>query len=319
MEFAVALILGLIACVLINKPDKKETPLQKAERENHENHPVDYEWEYFLVWGIYAYYAKEGSAKRPHAYQDAIRHARLEMLNRGYRTTNSLHYKFQNITPQVESQLNDMRHYTDPIPAGGVSYGPPEHMTSSTEHDWPFKNAPNELSRKSKDKTSKMLGPHKGYCAYQSYSPYEKQPRESVVWQYIQLFNRLAEWYYLVMFKDEYLSLKIDIRDALFNEENVPARYRLSEKDSDNAWENMLSEIQSVVLQGDKWDAEIHKYQRQAKQKADEERRKAEAPGEERRRKLLESTNSDVDVSAAHTPEWAKQQLKEKYNIDYEN
>ena len=103
------------------------------------------------------------------------------------------------------------------------------------------------------------------------------------------------------------------------NEENVPARYRLSEKDSDNAWENLLSEIQSVVLQGDKWDTEIHEYQRQAKAIADEERRKAEAPGEERRRRLLENATPDMPNGSEQTPDWARQQLKEKYNIDYEN
>lgn len=304
MAFAMAIILFVIGYALIHKQDPNMTPAEKAEIRNYESHSADYEREYLLVWGVYAYYAKQGPSVRHQPYQDAVRHARLEMMHRGRRTTATLWYDFKDITPDVESSLNFMWHYTSP---------PAFASERERVEKWPFKNAP------CANHADSFLGPHVSYWSSQRCENDKQRDDLRRMYHGGYLFNRLAEWYYLVMFKDEYLSLRLDIKDALMREDTIPQGYRLSEKIVDDEWDTLLSEIQSVVHWGDKWDAEIHEYQRQAKQKADEERRKAEAPGEERRRKLLESTNSDVDVSAAHTPEWAKQQLKEKYNIDYEN
>lgn len=318
MAFCMAIILFVIGYILIHKDDSNMTPAEKAEIRNYESHSADYEREYLLVWGVYAYYAKQGPSVRPQPYQDAVRHTRLEMMRRGYRTTATLWYDFKDITPQIENRLNFMGHYTDQIPSGKMGYGFPCHMTRATEQDWPFKNA------RGRDRVNSLLGPHKTYWGYQTTDRDKKNVCESDKYHSRYLFNRLAEWYYLVMFKDEYIARHLDIRDALMNEETIPEKYQLRERAVDSEWDALLSEIQGIVYWGDKWDAEIHEYQRQKAEQKEAERRATEEPGEERRRKLLEQgansspSQPSLPTPDEMTPEWAKQQLKEKYGIDYD-
>ena len=308
MAFCMAIILFVIGYVLIHQEDTAVTLEAREERKNLTSHLTNYHLEYLLVWGVYAYYAKQSRSMRPQPYRDAVRHARLEMMRRGYRTSSTLWYDFRDITPQIEDRLNFMGHYTAKI----------TNETIQKRVDaWPFKNAGGPGN------TNTLLGPHVYYWGDQGF---EHDPAIWGMTEYRKayLYNRLAEWYYLVMFKDQYLSLGLDINNALCREASFPKKYQLSESYIDKQWDALLSEIQGIVYWGDKWDAEIHAYQQQEAARKEAKRSAAEEPGEERRRKLLEQ-DANSSPSQTHlptldemTPEWAQQQLKEKYGINYD-
>ena len=308
MAFCMAIILFVIGYILIHKDDSNVTPEMRKERKNYSSHNADYHLEYLLVWGVYAYYAKQDPFVRPHPYQDAVRHARLQMMRLGCRTTSTLWYDFRDITPQIENRLNFMGHYTAKIP---------NETIQKRAEGWPFKNT------RGPGNVNTLLGPHVYYWGEQGF---EKEPQTWSQNEYRQAYqyNRLAEWYYLVMFRDEYLSLHLDINDVLSKESSFPPKYQIKESYIDEQWDALLSEIQGIVYWGDKWDAEIHEYQRQKAEQKEAERRAAEEPGEERRRKLLEQgansspSQPSLPTPDEMTPEWAKQQLKEKYGIDYD-
>lgn len=319
MAFCLAILFGLIGFVLINQDTSGTVTKEYKQKARAELiHGYNPFLEYYLVWGVYAYYAHQPKSARPNPYQDAIRHARIEVMRRGYLTTNGLYYRFDQITPEVWDQLNLMGHYTASVPDGSVRCGPPVHMTSSTEKDWPFKNT------RGAGNVNALLGPHKVYWARQTSSS-----SEVILYQERYMFNRLAEWFYLVMFKDEYLALNLDIHNVLLDESTIPKKYQRSISSIDRAWEELLSEIQGVVYWGDKWDEEIRGYQRlEAQHQAQVQRAKEEAeaasPAEQRRYGMLHGAGAyerdHAQQSAetmVETSEWARQQLKEKYDIDY--
>lgn len=305
MAFCMAIILFVIGYILIHKDDSNVTPEMRKDEKNYRGHRCRPGYEYLLVWGVYAYYANQSRAERPEPYQDAVRHARLEMLRLGYRTTNSLWYDFSNISPDVMKSINNMYHYT---------HAPSKPWWQTDADHWPFKNT------RGANGADALIGPHRSYWleaieSCQTSTPYE-------VAQDRYLFNRLAEWYYLVMFKNEYLSLNLDVENTLFDEQScIERQYRRSEDTIDREWEALLSEIQGIVYWGNAWDAEIRGYQRRAAQYEAEVHRQASEPGRQRRQRLLNGENSSEDrlpTIDEMTPEWAKQQLKEKYGIDYE-
>lgn len=293
MAFGIAIILLFLGWCMVRA---NEDPEEKAAREHQQmmlQHPCNAPKEYLLVYGIYAYYAQQNPPRRL-AYRDAIRHARIEMLRLGYSPTYGvITHNFPFLSVQDEVCLNNTRDYE-------FSKCTTERIRKGMEK-WAFPNAPHCFSWR--------------YWAMQNASNRNKR---SDYW-YDSLFNRLTEWYYLVMFRDEYLSSGADIREALIP--IVPGgtlwEPLYSEGEIDKAFADLLAEIQGIVACGDQWDAEIHAHQAQVAAQAQAEKQMREAPGEARRKRLLESgslSSSGVDSGSS---EWARQQLKEKYGIDY--
>lgn len=317
MAFCLMILFGLIGFVLINQDTSgADTRQMKRELREERRYPPNDPLQYLLAFGIYAYYAHQPRSVRPNPWEDASRHAMIEMIRRGYTPTRCIStHDYRLLTPKDIKNLNGGLPYEKcgdgPIPGKVRLLYSLKGKNTST---WPMSPAPTTFTwfAMISSMTHRYLDSYANFIYYGF------------------LYNRLVEWYYLVMFKDDYLRLGLDIHDVLLSEEEG---LRRGEKPSaasiDRAWEELLAEIQGVVYWGDKWDEEIRGYQRleaQRQEKAERAKEYADAtsPAEQRRYDMLHGTGAyerdHVQQSAAQmieTPEWARQQLKEKYNIDY--
>lgn len=307
MAFGIAIILLFLGwCMVKSKEDSPETEAAAAREKNAEEHPQFIPMEYLLIYGVYAYYAHQPKRSRPKPFEDAVRHARLEMMRRGCSPSSAAASwcPIEQVTPELEAKLNDPSRVLDSLNSGIYGHDPGP-LTELPYGKWPF-----------------QTGPFKsawidwvGYLNY-NHPSYRHQKPVKDKFYYSALFNRLAEWYYLVMFRDEFLASKANIRDALIDENSFGKQY-YSESEIDRAFNDLLAEIQGIVACGDQWDAEIHAHQAQVAAQAQAEKQMREAPGEARRKRLLESGSLTPTGLEAGSPEWARQQLKEKYGIDY--
>lgn len=317
MAFCLAILFGLIGFVLINQDTSgADTRQMKRELREERRYPPNDPLQYLLAFGIYAYYAHQSRSVRPNPWEDASRHAMIEMIRRGYSPTRSVStHDYRLLTPKDIKNLNGGLPYEKcgegPIPGKVRLLYSLKGKNTST---WPISPAPTTFTWFAM--ISNMT--HRHLDSYANFIYYGF------------LYNRLVEWYYLVMFKDDYLRLGLDIHDVLLSEEEG---LRRGEKPStasiDRAWEELLSEIQGVVYWGDKWDEEIRGYQRLETQRQEAAKRAKEyadatSPGEQRRYDMLHGAGAyerDHAQQSAdtmlETPEWARQQLKEKYDIDY--
>lgn len=318
MAFCLAILFGLIGFVLINQDTSgADTRRMKQELREERRYPPNDPLQYLLAFGIYAYYAHQPHSVRPNPWEDASRHAMIEMIRRGYRPTRCIStHDYRMLTPKDIKNLNGGLPYDEIDSTGGI---PSKirilyNLRGFDSAKWPKNPALNSTTwfKMEWDMVNRGFGSYANFIYYGF------------------LYNRLVEWYYLVMFKDDYLRLGLDIHDVLLSEEDG---LRWGEKPStasiDKAWEELLSEIQGVVYWGDKWDEEIRGYQRleaqhQAQAQRAKEEEEATSPAEQRRYDMLHGAGAyDRDHAQqsadamVETPEWARQQLKEKYGIDY--
>lgn len=364
MAFCMAIILFVIGYILIHTNEDPRKTQQRDIASEMSKHSPQLWKEFLLVYGVYAYYLKQGADARPHPLEDAVRHSRLEMLRTGHhcswettkevvttkmvrgqirsdRSTKTDHGWLYRTYPDLSQ--HDMELLSNPefywkIDEHGqicqayefYDTSPWAHPLVDTTFPW-VQGAPFHPVFKDENEKWRYYyqwpfpdGIYKSVWINKTISRLDSTQRTDMnLCLYCKLFNRAVEWYYLVMFKAEFLKSGADIHNALVDEHAFKKEY-FSESYIDEQWAVILSEIQGIVYWGDKWDAEIHAYQRQEAARQESERRAAEAPGEERRRKLLEQgANSfpaqpNLPTIDEMTPEWAKQQLKEKYGIDYD-
>lgn len=299
-------------------PEEIERAKQREDWNSRPYYPIK---EYLLVYIVYAHYARQENRQDP--FRDAILHTRLYELQQGWKCSGGewnatrgremTHLRKYVPIDQIDRdffcQITSpekfyLRGADKKESVGGwvgscyvlqdkVTRGEPFAWFREYAKDWPF---PGGLY--------KSLSCPTGANMEFRYEP--------------DVFNRITEWYYLVMFRDEFLASGADIRDALYPEEPHNAAV---ERQIEFTVQNLLSIGQDIVRNGDWWEQwtleQIAQREAQAVAKAEAERIAREAPGEERRRKLLYGDESENGVTSYYSPEWARQQLKEKYGIDY--
>lgn len=304
MAFCMAIILFVIGYILIHKDDSGMSKADQKKWSDLKKHPRNLPLEYLLFFGVYAYYAHQPRETRPHPAEDAARHMRLEMLRRGYLPSMMSWWKdYQELgqddlislsRPTDYRKLTDRKYPTD--------FQTLWKLNDGDDTNWPIIPGPTASSW-----MQSTRGSDAGILDFISYG---------------YLYNRLTEWYYLVMFKNEYQRLALNVEDVVLSEvRGVPRAQKMSLEQVDHKFKELMSEIQGIVYWGDHWDEEVRSFQRQRDQytrQCQQATDEAEEPARIRRQNLANSSSSPLPTIDEMTPEWAKQQLKEKYGIDYD-
>lgn len=305
MAFCMAIILFFFGYVLIHQDTSGMSKAEQKKWDDLKKHPRNLPLEYLLFFGVYAYYAHQPREIRPQPAVDASRHMKLEMLRRGYLPSGMSWWKdYQNLSQDDLVALSKPKNYrklgSEKYPAGFKTLW---KLNGGDDTRWPIVPGPTASSW-----LQSTQGSDAGVLDFISYG---------------YLYNRLTEWYYLVMFKDEYQRLGLNIEDVVLSEvRGVPRESKMSSDRVDQKFKELMSEIQGIVYWGDRWDEEVRGFQRRRdeyewqRQKAMDE---AEEPAKLRRQYLEGGIASFSTTPDEMTPEWAKQQLKEKYGIDYDS
>lgn len=307
MAFCMAIILFVIGYILIHKDDSGMSKADQKKWNELKKHPSNLPLEYLLFFGVYAYYAHQPRKTRPHPIEDAARHTAIEMVRRGYLPYRKAWWTdYQNLTEEDLTKMSCPRDYQDlathNLPTGLRTLW---KLTEGDNKSWPITPGPTATSWLRSTEGSDLGG-----TDFISYG---------------YLYNRLTEWYYLVMFKDEYQRLGLNIEDVVLSEvRRLSNSDKLSSDYVDKKFAELMSEIQGIVYWGDKWDEEIRGFQRQKENYQNQLKRaedEAEASAKQRRQALADGkspSQPSLPTPDEMTPEWAKQQLKEKYGIDYD-
>ena len=307
MAFCMAIILFVIGYILIHKDDSGMSKADQKKWNELKKHPRNLPLEYLLFFGVYAYYAHQPCETRPHPVEDASRHMRLEMLRRGYLPSMMSWWKdYQELGQDDLISLSKLTDYrasdSEKFPGDFQSLW---KLTRADDHSWPINPGPTASSWQ-----HSYLGTDLGVSNFIYYG---------------YLYNRLAEWFYLVMFKDEYQRLGLNVEDVVLSEVRyVPRSQQLSSDCVDKKFAELMSEIQGIVYWGDTWDEEIRGFQRQKENYQNQLKRaedEAESSAKQRRQALADgkaSAQPNLPTIDEMTPEWAQQQLKEKYGINYD-
>lgn len=307
MAFCMAIILFVIGYILIHKDDSGMSKADQKKWSDLKKHPRNLPLEYLLFFGVYAYYAHQPRTIRPQPAEDAARHMRLEMLRRGHLPSMMAWWKDYRELSQDDlvslSRPTNYRNLTDRTYP--LDFQTLWKLNDGDDTNWPIIPGPTASSWMQSTRGSDV-----GILDFVSYG---------------YLYNRLTEWYYLVMFKDEYQRLGLNIEDVVLSEvRGVPRAQKMSSEQVDKKFAELMSEIQGIVYWGDKWDEEIRGFQRQRENYQNQLKRaedEAESSAKQRRQALADgkaSAQPNLPTLDEMTPEWAQQQLKEKYGIDYD-
>lgn len=310
-------------------PDRR-TPeeIERAElKKEWETHPVDHWEEHLLVYIVYAYYTRQPEREDP--FRDAILHTRLYEIQQGKKcSVASLQLKRKQVGKGKGSYSYE-RWETDwsdkYMPIDLVDWEFFHQMEDPEYYYWRGKDR--EVPRKNGFHSDILPGEPFGWFEENTNWPFPgglyQRRLGATIWPGAitnpsDVFNRITEWYYLVMFRDEFLASGANIRDALFDEEpHSPA----VERQIESTVQSLLSTGQEIVQNGDWWEKwtreQIELRENNAAAQAEADHVAREAPGIERRRKLLYGEEIDTDAASYYSPDWARQQLKEKYGIDY--
>lgn len=283
MAFCMAIILFVIGYILIHKDDSGMSKADQKKWSDLKKHPRNLPLEYLLFFGVYAYYAHQPRETRPHPAEDASRHARVEMIRHGYLPSGKVWWTdYHNLTKEDLSALSCPRDYrardNETLPGDFQSLW---KLTDTDDHEWPI-----------------IPGPTASSWLHSSCG---NDLRTASFVYYGYLYNRLAEWYYLVMFKDDYQRLELDIEDVVLSEVRyIPRGKQLSADYVDKKFAELMSEIHDIVSLGDKWDAEIREWQQREENYQNQLKKAEEEVESSAKRRREDLANGSTSSSQAH-------------------